>query len=513
MAFDGAYLDVNGSTLGSNLQQMLLAEDIQPGSDPSWELVRQIYLYHPLGAKMADAPIEMALSQRREVTVNAAPSPVLKAYWDEWERIVAEEDIFAVGSAARIYGVATIGVMCEEFPPDEEIPADRLARVDLSFSVFDPLNTAGSLVLNQNTHAMDFMKFINVTVNGQTYHRSRAVVLMNERPMYIAWSNPAFGFSGRSVYQRALYPLKSFIRSMITDDMVVAKAGLLVIKKEPAGSIVNNVMAKVASTMRSMVQSGVTGNVLTIGPNEGVDSLNLRNLEGPLTTCRTDILKNIATAAGMPAKILDNETLVAGFGEGTEDAKNIARYIDGVRRWLDPVFEFYDQIVMRRAWNEEFYDSIQEMFPDEYRGVPYETAFRRWESSFTAEWPNLLTEPDSEKIAVDKSRAETLISTLQVLLPEMDGANKAAAIEWLANNLNQSGLLLTDALDLDIDALTDHLESAGSAEAPMGGEGGDRGEGDGGAGNDFGGEGHQEASEARRAQKQPWPRPKRLSAI
>jgi len=37
------------------------------------------------------------------------------------------------------------------------------------------------------------------------------------------YTQAAFGFVGRSVYQRPLYPLKSFVQTMITDDLGGAK--------------------------------------------------------------------------------------------------------------------------------------------------------------------------------------------------------------------------------------------------------------------------------------------------
>ena len=47
----------------------------------------------------------------------------------------------------------------------------------------------------------------------------------------------------------------------------------------------------------------------------------MQNVYAAGTYSRTNIIKDIASAAEMPAKLLDNETLVAGFGEGTEDCQ------------------------------------------------------------------------------------------------------------------------------------------------------------------------------------------------
>jgi hypothetical protein len=58
-----ASFDVNESATGAALMKVLMAEDIEPGADPSYELCKLIYLYHPLGAKMATRPLSMAAAR------------------------------------------------------------------------------------------------------------------------------------------------------------------------------------------------------------------------------------------------------------------------------------------------------------------------------------------------------------------------------------------------------------------------------------------------------------------
>lgn len=61
------------------------------------------------------------------------------------------------------------------------------------------------------------------------------------------------------MYQRALYPLKSFIQTMRTDDMVAVKGGLLVTKIKGPSSVVNNMMQKLSGIKRMMLKRGKTG--------------------------------------------------------------------------------------------------------------------------------------------------------------------------------------------------------------------------------------------------------------
>ena len=431
-----------GSSLGSELTRLLLVDDIVPGSDPSYQTAKTLYEYHPLGSKIADDPIILAQSQRREITVPDSPGARVKeAFEAAWDALNLDSFIFGVASTSRIYGIGSIvyGAVKKDgtqIPANEPIDPWELWQCTPYFSVADPLNTAGSLVLNQDPNAPDFQKASNIEVAGVPYHSSRSATLMNERPIYISYTNSAFGFSGRSVYQRILYPLKSFIRSMITDDMVVTKAGLIVAKTKQPGSIISNLMSLATAVKRNFIKEAQTNNVLSIDVDESIETLNMMNIDGAFGMARKDILDNIAAGAPMPAIMLNSETYADGFGEGTEDAKKVAHYINRIRMWMQPLYAFFDRICMHIAWNPEFYETIQADFPEQYGGVDYKTAFYKWKNSFAAEWPSLLIEPESERAKNEDVKLKAIIAMLEVLIPTMDPENTTAVIEWAAANFN-----------------------------------------------------------------------------
>lgn len=459
-----AELQINSSTLGNNLQQLLVASDIQPGDSPSYQLCKTIFLYHPLGAKMVEAPIRMAQSQQREINIPASPEErVRDQFLAEWKKLNCDAHIFNGMSTARMYGISSVAIVAKGVPEDRPIDLKALPTLDIAFHVFDPLNTSGSLVLNQNPLAFDFQKVSNIAVSSKAFHPSRACVVMNENPIYIAYTGSAFGFVGRSVYQRALFPLKSFVQSMVTDDMVTRKAGLLIAMLKSVGSITDRLIQRFAGIKRSLLQAGATNNVLSIDNDEKIETLNMQNTDNAMTTARTNILKNIATAADMPAMLLENETMTEGFGEGTEDAKHIARYIKRFREEMDPLYRWFDNIVMYRAWTPEFYETIQAEFPAEYGKMSYRQAFFQWVNSFSANWPNLLEEPDSEKIKVEETKYKTILGTAEVLLPEVDPENKATVVGWLCDNLNENKMIFTSPLELDLVALAAYVPPAQQA--------------------------------------------------
>lgn len=443
-----------GTPFNGALMKLLLADDIQPGSDPSYQLCKTIYMYHPLGQKMAEAPIKMAQSQSREITVQDAPDEVRKAFEKEWAKLSAETNIANVMRLSRIYGIAAIVAGVEGFPSDKPIDMPSLWKKHIYFNVLDPLNTSGSLVLSQESTSPHFNKPVSVTTSGEEFHRSRYQVVMNEAPIFLGYTSSAFGYTGRSVYQRALYPLKSFVRSMIADDMIATKLALLVAKQKPPGSTISRMMERVAAVKRTLLKVAQTGNVLTIDTEEDIETLNMQNVDGAGNYARGNILKNVATAADMPALLLENETMVEGFGEGTEDAKAIIRYLDGVRKQMQPVYAWFDNIVQYRAWNPDFYQIMQAKYPSQYpKRKSYDEAFSEWRDAYAATWPSLLIEPESEKTKVEQTKSETIVSLLQTLLPEVDPGNKSRAIQWALDNLSENKLLFPHDLVLDYDEL------------------------------------------------------------
>ena len=461
------------TALGSPLTELLMADSIEPGSEPGYQLCKTIYTHHPLGAKMAESPISMAQSQEREIAVPNSPEErVRERFIEVWKDLEADRHIFNTMRLCRAYGVSTIAMMIQGVPGDRPLNFEALAEADIAFNEWDPLNTAGSIVLNQDPNAFDFQKKRSmVAVQGMPYHPSRTVVMLNEDPVYINYTTSAFGFVGRSVYQRAIFPLKSFVNSMVTDDMVVKKAGLLIAKLKQPGSNINNLMATITGQKRSLLKEAETGNVLSISAtdNEEIETLNFQNLEGPFALVRKDILENIAVAADMPAMLLNQETFAEGFADGTEDAKAVARYIDRIRVQMSPLYAWFDKIVMYRAWTPAFYKTIQAEY-DDYKDVPYKRAFLDWSNSFSAKWPSLLTEPDSEKVKVDDVKLKAAVAILETIAPLVDPASKAELIAWVADNLNEMKFLFTAPLVLNYEAIASYEPPA--AVAP-GGEGGE----------------------------------------
>ena len=262
------YNNLGGTGLGTPLMKILMSDNIELGSNASYELCKLLYSYHPIGAKLVDTPVELAQSHGRIINIpGPAEDRVRKAFLDEWKNLGCDRIIANCVRLARIYGISSVACVIKGEDPTKPLDFEKLAEKKMVFNVFDPLNTAGSLVMNQNPNDVSFLKPLTIQVQGQPYHTTRTIIHMNEDPLYLDYTSSAYGYVGRSVYQRALFPLKSFLQSMITDDLVTKKAGVIVAKLKP-GFIIDNVMQSVAGVKRAMLKDALVGSVLNISIEE-----------------------------------------------------------------------------------------------------------------------------------------------------------------------------------------------------------------------------------------------------
>jgi hypothetical protein len=425
-------------------------EGIRPGYGPSYQLCKEIYLYHPWGSKIVDKPILMAQSQAREISIPTAPDMVKAAFLSQWAKMSGTKVARNTTRIVRIYGIGTLATMIEGEDPKEPLNLKDLWKKEISFNTMDPLNTAGSLVLNQDPLAMDFQHPVTIRVGGKLFNKNRVCIAMNEAPIYIDYQSSTFGFTGRSVYQRALFPMKTFLQTMKTDDLIAVKAGLIVAKLQQPSSTIDNAMQWLFNLKRNIIGEGRASDVLSISPEEDIETLDFTNLSAPYALARKNCLENTASAVPMPAKLLNDETFAEGFGEGTEDAKEIARFVDLIREDMEPVYKFLERICFYRAINPNFYKLVQKIYPEEYGSMPFEEAFYEWQNSFEATWPNFLSEPPSELVKVDDVKLRALVALIELAGAQLDPASKAKMWEFAQANINSMQLLF-GGRDLDLD--------------------------------------------------------------
>lgn len=195
--------------------------------------------------------------------------------------------------------------------------------------------------------------------------------------------------------------------------------------------------------------------MLSIGKDEDVTSLNLQNIDGALNAARDNIISDIASGSDVPAILIKEEAFSNGFGEGTEDSKAISQYIDGVRQQIEPVMDYFERLVQYIAWNEEFYQSLKNDYPDIITD-DYKTTFYQWRREFTATWQELVEESPDKRRESDSKVIQQAIALFSAVSPQVDPENRAAVTEWLASLVNATQTYGEAPLIIDVDALANY---------------------------------------------------------
>lgn len=445
----------SGIDQGSPLYDIMMCQNIVPGEQPSYMVCKEIYLSHPLGKKIIDSPIARAMNKRREIVVLEQPDAVVQRFNEVWDDLQADYYVADCYRLSRIYGISSLAIVPEDGDTQRPLQPEELWSGNVRFNSLDPLNTAGSLVGILDPNRPDFLKYSSIAVQGKPYAASRAHIQLYENPIYLSFTNAAFGYVGRSAFCRCLYPLQSYLQSMVADNLVMVKSGVLVAKISQPGSIIDRVQTAAQNIRLNILKGARTGNTVSVKPDEAIESLDLHYLD--YQKQRQNILETIALSLDMPAQFLTSDALSQGFGEGEEDAKLISSYIDRVRLDMKNLYDFMDNIVMHVAWSPEYYESIKGRFP----GIPktYDEFFISCKRSFKAIWPESLEPTKKERVEFQRISYESILQVFNSLNLVCEGENKGALVQWVVSNLNEMETLFPNKLELDTDEISEQSAS------------------------------------------------------
>ena len=104
-----ADLTINGA---QTLQNAL--DDVEVGSTLSYQLCKELYLKHPLGAKLVDLPIDKGLMTKREILIQDAPPEVIEQFEKTWKTLKANRAIEMAVRNSRIYGTGSIAIVFKD---------------------------------------------------------------------------------------------------------------------------------------------------------------------------------------------------------------------------------------------------------------------------------------------------------------------------------------------------------------------------------------------------------------
>lgn len=446
------------NNLSSELAKILDSEDIQPGTDVGYELCKLLWQYHPLGGKLVEKPIEMAMCKPRQYNVDTDPDErVISQFRDTWERMGINDKVKNFFFVSRCYGAAAIGVGTLGSSCSSPLPSFGMQEDEIYINVWDPLNAAGSMVTDQNPNSPFFQEpKKTLKINNKDWHASRTLKMFNGTPIYLEFQNSTFGFTGRSVFQRILFPMKSYIGTMEANDLVSQKAGVLVAKVSQNGSIANGIKAAASMFKREVIKLARNKGVISIGPQDEVESLNLQNIDKALNAARDNIISDIASGSDVPAILIKEEAFSKGWGEGSEDSKAISQYIDGVRQKIEPVMDFFEELVMYVAWTEDFFNALKNDFPDIITGN-YQQTFHLWKREFTAKWQELVEESPDKRREADSKVIQQAKDLYVAMAPTLDPENRATLADWVSGIVNGTQTYGDFPLIIDMEALANYI--------------------------------------------------------
>lgn len=443
------------TNLSSELSKILDSDEIQPGTDVGYELCKLLWQFHPLGGKLVEKPITMAMCKPRLYSVETDPDErVVRQFEKVWKRMNMTERIKNLFFVSRCYGAGAVGVGSDGTSCKEPLPTFGLQEEDVYINVWDPLNAAGSMVTDQNPNSRHFQQ-ANKTlkISGKQWHHSRTLKIFNGTPIYLEYQNSTFGFTGRSVFQRVLYPMKSYVGTMTANDLVSQKAGVMVAKTAQNGSMISGIMAAAAKAKREIVKIARTGGVINIGTTDEIESLNLQNIDKALNAARDNIISDIASGSDVPAVLIKEEAFSQGWSDGKEDSKAISQYVDGVRETISPVIEYFEQLVQYIAWTEDFFNSLKNDYPDIIT-EDYQTTFYQWRREFTAKWQELVEESPDKHRESDSKVVQQAVALFSAVSPQVDPVNRANLADWLSNVANGTKTYGDVPLIIDMDKLS-----------------------------------------------------------
>ncbi len=117
--------------------------------------------------------------------------------------------------------------------------------------------------------------------------------------------------------------------------------------------------------------------------------------------------------------------------------------------------DYFERLVQYIAWNEEFYQSLKNDYPDIITD-DYKTTFYQWRREFTATWQELVEESPDKRRESDSKVIQQAIALFSAVSPQVDPENRAVVTEWLASLVNATQTYGEAPLIIDVDALANY---------------------------------------------------------
>lgn len=390
---------------------------------------QNIFLYFPLGKRLASALVNFAMSAPRKISFNDMPP----AFVDRFLEIAQEYDIENIIRRAciqtRIFGLSGLYASHSDIKPHEPLSWQNIQKGIFAFNIADPLNLAG-LEISQNPLSPAFQRVNKAFINGVRVHNNRICVLFNDTPLYLQWIDSNLNWGSASIYQNMAGIIKSWNRCVIALERMATKAGSVVYKGRD-GSVLSGLAQNVAKKSLELIRNMQNDGAAMIDKDASIEFFSLTGVE--VVDSIVSQMNNLILMAlsDTPSALLLDKNLAQGFGDGSEDMKTLLMCVNNFREHsLRPFYNFVDKYLLALAFNDSYLAEAMRDYKDD---LPYASLSALREGivkSFSWEFGNLY--PDTEATRLDNaSKTIDNLTKLKAL-----GANNAD----LESALNESAI-------------------------------------------------------------------------
>ncbi|CAI3957934.1 DUF1073 domain [Commensalibacter communis] len=436
----------------------------------SYELCKILYVYHPLGKRLIEIPVNLSLNKKRIIKLqNDYSAELIDQFEKKWQELKITQNIKRLAITSRLYGIGALFLKIKGIKDTELLDKNqKLENYEIHPVVYDAMNIAGTASNNHNIDSIDFLQLSEIVRGGEALAKDRSCILSNGDPIYIEYIESAYGYGGRSIFQNCFDLMYSYLSIIHADNAVAKKVATLIIKLNQVGSA-NRVQEGASAQKRQMLATAGNGDVVSMAVGEEAETLSMMNVDQALDTARRHIIEDIANAVDLPVILLNGQKFSGGFGEGTEDAKNIAQHVDAIREWLEPVFNFCDDFVMDLAWNFDFIDALNNensqfydktLLPEE-KQKKYNIFIQELKATFSYEFPSFLTETQSQIIESDNKKLMSIMEVFKNTYPLVDVDTKVKLICWVLDSVNELKGISDIKIDYDPEKIMGNINENG----------------------------------------------------
>lgn len=387
-----------GSGVETGFGDSEYADPILGVTEPlSYQQCKDIYTYWPLGRRVASSLPTFALSAGREFSFGDFPGDCASRFVDTLTFYGIDDLVKHCAIYARVFGLAGIYVVCDKVDETKPLTHEDIQESVIGFNLLDPLILNG-VDIDQNPLSLNYQKITAVKINGAVTNPKRVVTIFNDMTFYLRWVTSTFNWGSTSIYQNMVALIKSWNRCVLALERIATKAGALVVKSRD-GSVLNAVTLNAAKRTLNLIRNLQNDGAASVEKDTDIEFFSLTGV-GEVDAIIEQMNSLILMAlSDTPASLLLDKELARGFSDGREDMKSLLIAVDSFRRnSLSPLYAFLDKIMLSKAFNDSFLNTLKEKYPQDLNNTPNSVLREEIMASYKFTWGNLYPDTETETL-------------------------------------------------------------------------------------------------------------------